>query len=87
MVKHAYSKAMQRFYFHLLDDIDARDEEGGLFEGVEEAVAYARMGAKELAAEEVKRGELCLDHRIIVATEAGEIIETVTFRDVVRVVG
>lgn len=76
---------MPRYYFHLVDDIGARDEEGSLLDGVEAAVSHARTAAKELAADEVRRGKLCLDHHIIVATEAGDAIETVMFRDVVRV--
>jgi predicted N-acetyltransferase YhbS len=40
-----------------------------------------------LAAEEVRRGELHLDHSIVVADDRGQVIATVMFRDCVLIKG
>lgn len=78
---------MQRFFFHLFDDLDVLDEEGRLLEDGAEAMARARTDATELACEEVRKGKLSLDHRIEVSDEAGRTVGAVMFRDVVRVEG
>ena len=78
---------MQRFFFHLFDDFDFPDEEGLLLRNREEALAKARIAATELACEEVKSGKLSLDHRVVVSDEAGRVVGTVAFKDVVRVQG
>jgi predicted N-acetyltransferase YhbS len=78
---------MPRFYFHLHDDLDAVDEEGVECVDRETAMARAEGEARQLAAEEVRRGELHLDHSIVVADDRGQVIATVMFRDCVLIKG
>jgi hypothetical protein len=75
---------MPRFYFHVFDEIEALDEEGVELSDDEAALLYAMEETRLLAAEEVKRGTLHLDHRIVVVRAPDEAIGTVRFRDVVR---
>ena len=78
---------MPRFFFHVYDDLVATDEEGLELPGLKEALIKAERGARELAADEVMRGTLHLDHRIEVADESGSVVATVKFQDLVRVKG
>ena len=78
---------MPRYFFHVYDDLVASDEEGLELPGIKEALIKAERGARELAADEVMRGALHLDHRIEVADENGSVVATVMFRDLVRVEG
>jgi hypothetical protein len=77
-----------RFYFHLLNDVDAPDEEGKELPSLEAACEHARRCARVTIAESVKdQGRFNLDHRIDIENERGEVLETVRFRDVVQVEG
>lgn len=76
---------MPHFYFHLFNDMTSIDEEGVDLPNVAAATERAVAHAREMAAESVREGHLVLDHRIEVANEAGQTIETVYFGDVVRV--
>ena len=72
---------MPRFYFHLHNDVEARDEEGQELADVESARAEALRGARELLAEAVRSGRVDLSHWIEVEDEAGERILTLRFGD------
>ena len=76
---------MPRFYFHLFNDVTARDEEGAELPNAAVAVQRAASLARQMAAESVKEGHLVLDHRIEVEDEHGETIGVVRFSDVVDV--
>ncbi len=78
---------MPRYYFHVYDDVEALDDEGLDRADAEAAVAGAVNAARELAAEEVRRGKLNLGHRIEVEDESGSVIAAVMFRDCVLVEG
>jgi hypothetical protein len=75
-----------QFYFHVHDSIEAPDEEGRQLLDVRAALMVAIEGARALAAEQVTKGHLHLDHRIYVENEHHENVATVTFREVVRIV-
>ena len=81
------SRCMARYYFHVHDTLDAIDEDGIELRGNEQACELAVRAARELACEDVRRGELQPDHRIEVIDELGSIITTVMFRDAVQVQG
>jgi hypothetical protein len=70
---------MPRFFFHVIDDIDARDDEGLELRDVEAARSEAIRGARALACEEVAGGRLNLAHRIEVTDARGELVTTVRF--------
>lgn len=78
---------MPRFYFHLFDDMVSIDEEGKELPSVEFAHQEATRSVQAMACAEVLEGHLNLDHRIEVADETGEVVNTVRFRDVVRIEG
>jgi hypothetical protein len=75
-----------RFYFHLLNDVDAPDDEGKELPDLEAAREHARRCARVTIAETIKtEGRFNLDHRIDIETEDGQVLDTVWFRDVVNV--
>ena len=76
--------AMPRFFFHLQDDETICDREGQFFLDVEEARQAAIRSARDMLAEEVRRGELNLVDRILIADENGNAVLVVPFADAVR---
>lgn len=74
-----------RFYFHLYNDIDARDEEGTELADIAAARAVAEEEARTMAAESVKKGHLDLSHFVEVSNAAGTTLFKVTFGNVVEV--
>jgi hypothetical protein len=76
---------MPRFYFHLFNDIECRDEEGAELPNAAVALQRAAVTARKMAAESVKQGHLILDHRIDVTDGYGDRIGTVHFSDVVKI--
>lgn len=77
---------MALFYFHLINDVDAPDDEGKELPDLEAAMEHARRLARFTAAENLKAdGKIVLSHRIDVEDDAGKVLGTVTFGDVVSV--
>ena len=77
---------MPRYYFHLLNDLTVRDEEGIELPNLACAMQRAAVSARQMAAESVREGRLVLQHRIEVTDETGAIVGVVHFRDVVAIV-
>ena len=75
-----------RYFFHVHDTIDAIDDEGEEFPGVEAALAHATLCARELLADAARTGVIDMKHRIHVADASGALIDVVMFGDAVRVV-
>jgi hypothetical protein len=79
---------MPRFYFHLRNDIDASDEEGVELPDLDAAREKARADARfSLGQTAIDEGKINFEHRIDIADEDGRILDTVWFRDVVKVEG
>jgi hypothetical protein len=78
---------MDRFYFHLFDDMVSIDEEGRELPSAEFARAAAVEDARAIACAEVIEGRLNLNHRIDVADKSGRVIAQVWFRDAVELEG
>ena len=76
---------MPRFFFHLYDDIVSLDQEGTELPDGAAARAHGVRNARAIACAEVLEGHLGLKHRIEIVDEAGAVIDTVQFADVVRV--
>jgi nitrous oxidase accessory protein NosD len=77
---------MPRFYFHLLNDIDAPDDEGVELPDMEAARAHAVRQARVTFAETAKdQGKVVLHHRIDIENEEGAVLDTVHFGDAVTV--
>jgi len=75
----------QRFFFHVHDDVIARDVEGVELLNAEVAKAMAISAARALAAEQVRKGTLVLHHKIEVTDETGAHVATIAFKDAVKV--
>jgi hypothetical protein len=75
---------MPRYYFHLHDDEEARDEEGRELADADAARAEAIRGARDLMAGDVKEGKLTLSHWISVHDQGGHQVFSVRFRDAVE---
>jgi hypothetical protein len=76
-----------RYYFHLRNDVDAPDDEGRELGSIEAAREIACEEARMLAADEVGRGHLNLDHAIEVTDGAGVPLFRVAFGEAVTVSG
>jgi len=74
---------MQRYFFHLYDHLECRDEEGALLPDLKAVMKAAQVNARSLMAESVRGGELCLSHRIEVEDEAGRQTLVLTFGEAV----
>ncbi|HEX6376566.1 MAG TPA: hypothetical protein VFZ91_12700 [Allosphingosinicella sp.] len=78
------SLRMPRFFFHLSDGAKLCDE-GMTFATVDEARKEALRAAREIMADEVRRGSLTLADRIEIADEGGNPVTVVTFADAIRI--
>ena len=78
--------AVPRFYFHLLNDVDAPDDEGKELPDLEAARDIAKRNARFTAGETLKeQGRLTLSHRIQVEDADGKVLDTVYFSDVLSI--
>ena len=76
---------MPRFYFHIRDgDLLEIDPDGQEFATLEYAVLDARKAAREMLAEKLLANEHVNGQRFEITDETGTIVETVTFRSVLR---
>lgn len=79
---------MPRYYFHLYNDVDAPDDEGKELPDLKAAREVARDNARFTFSQTVMdEGRASLDHRIDIEDEHGRVLDTVWFRDVVRIAG
>ncbi len=79
---------MPRYFLHLRDDFDVPDDEGCELPDLEAARAKARKDALfSLAHTAMDEAKINFSHRIDIEDNHGGILDTVWFRDVVRVEG
>ncbi len=77
---------MPRFFFHLHNDVDAPDEEGVELPDLASARQCALRNAQFTAAESIKdMGHIVGSHRIDIEEENGAVLDTVYFRDAVKI--
>ncbi len=76
---------MPRYFFHVYDDVIAQDEEGAELPNLAAARLNALRGARELIADQVRRGYRVRSHWIDVVDEQGEKVLTITFGDAVDI--
>lgn len=80
------SREVRRFYFHLHNDVDVPDGEGKELPDLEAAIEWATWQARLLFGEIAKdEGRVVLHHCIDIETQSGQVLETVSFRDAVKV--
>ena len=76
---------MPRYFFHVYDDVIAKDEEGAELPNLAAARLNALVGARDLIAEQVRHGYIVLSHWIDVVDEQGEAVLTIAFRDAIDI--
>ena len=82
------SDGMPRYYFHLYNDLEARDPEGMELVNLAAARMVAMNNARFTAGEVVKdAGSIVGHHRIDIEDEGGTVLDTVYFRDAVKIEG
>ncbi len=77
---------MPRYFFHAHERLYVDDDEGLELADIKTAVAVALHAARDLAADECRRGELDLSFRIEVIDEAGAVVAVVTIGEAVRII-
>ncbi len=74
------------YFFHLHNDVDAPDSEGLDLDNLESARKFAHRQVRFTAAETIKEaGHFIGAHRIDIEDEDGTVLDTVYFRDAVKV--
>ncbi|MEG3086000.1 DUF6894 family protein [Sphingomonas sp. PB4P5] len=77
---------MQRFYFHVFNDEETRDEIGQVFSNLAAAQTSAELDCVALAAASVtEHRHLIMHHRIEIEDKTGAVLSTVRFGDVIDV--
>jgi hypothetical protein len=75
-----------RFYFHLHNDVDVPDDEGVELPDLQAARTHAVRSARVTFAETAKDNvRVVLHHRIDIENEQRVVLDTVHFRDAVKV--
>ena len=79
---------MPRYFFHIHDDLDCPDLEGSELPDLDAARRCASKEANLLMCELLKQeSRIALNHYIDIEDGAGSVLETVSFRDVVKIEG
>jgi hypothetical protein len=79
---------MQRYFFHLIDDLDVADHEGQELADLDAAWVYARNCARALMCETLMRdGRISLHHHIDIEDESGAVVGIQRFSDAVLIEG
>ena len=76
---------MPRYFFNVYDDIIAHDDEGLELPNEDAARLQALIGARDLIAEQVKRGYIVRAHWIDVVDEQGVVLFSQTFGEAVDI--
>ena len=76
---------MPRFFFHLRDGESIDDPDGMYLPDMHTARLEAVRSARDIMAEDVRRGHLELSHWIEVTDEQGEAIFALPFREAVEI--
>jgi hypothetical protein len=73
---------MTRYYFHILSGSDRiEDLEGEEFPDPQDAIAEARLSAREMMADDIRKGSVRETRSFEIVDERGEAIAVVPFRD------
>jgi hypothetical protein len=77
---------MPRYFFHLHNDLETRDEEGLELPDLAAAQKIAEQEARAMAAQSVANGRLDLKHSIEVTDASGATVVLVSFGEAVEIV-
>jgi hypothetical protein len=73
---------MPQYFFHVLNDIESRDDDGQFFTNLDEAVTEARETAADLIRDEIRAGrQIHPDHRIEIEDEQSRVVHVLRFGD------
>jgi hypothetical protein len=73
---------MPQYFFHVLNDIESRDDDGQFFTDLDEAVSEARETAADLIRDEIRAGrKIHPDHRIEIEDEQSRVVHVLRFGD------
>lgn len=77
---------MPKYYFHLYNDMDVPDFEGAELPDLAAARATATEQARGMIGEMAKAdGRIVLSHYIDIEDEDERVVDTVIFRDIIRI--
>ena len=76
---------MARYFFHVVDDVVAADDEGMEFADAASARLHAVKCARELMCDQLRQGRLHLGHRIEIEDSVGAPVMRVHFAEVVAI--
>jgi hypothetical protein len=77
---------MPRFYLNIYNTVsDTPDEEGAEFSDLSAARASAVAGIRSFLSAELLEGSVDLHGHLEIVDEAGTVVETLTFKDVVEI--
>ncbi len=80
------STRVPRYFFHLYNDVEARDPDGAELPNIGAARMVAIHNARFTLAETIKtEGRFVGDHRIDIEDDDGTVLDTIYFKDVVTV--
>ena len=75
---------MPRYYFHIFNDMEVRDDDGQQLRDVAAARKEARDAAADLIRDEIKAGrKIHPDHRIEIEDERGHMVAVLRFGDLI----
>jgi hypothetical protein len=75
---------MPQFHLNVFNDVDALDEEGIERPNLEVAKLEAMIGARDIIANLIRYGKpVHRNHRIDITDEAGNLLHTVSFGDII----
>ncbi|GAA3709310.1 hypothetical protein GCM10022268_18260 [Sphingomonas cynarae] len=75
---------MPRFHLNIFSDVEARDDEGIERPDLDRVIKEAVVGVRDLVASNIREGRAVYrSHRIEITDEAGNLMHTVYFGDVI----
>lgn len=76
---------MTRYFFHICSRTERiEDREGADFDTVQAALAEARLAARELLAEDVRKGQVDETRFCEIADERGQLVARVPFSEALK---
>lgn len=76
---------MTRYFFHIRSRTERiEDPEGGDFDTLEAALAEARLAAREIMAEDVRRGQVAETRVFEIADARGRLVARLPFSEALR---
>lgn len=76
---------MTRYFFHICSRMERiEDREGADFDTLEAALIEARLAAREILAEDLRKGHVNETRQFEIVDERGELMARVPFKEAIR---